>query len=169
MKEDCRTMAGVRMTLASLPSPGLAAAAAAAPGPRRVGRRDKKKKNNREKTRGNNDRVPIASNSIYTITHSIRGPQQKNSGLSFDVGVGSVSNTCFKSLCFFPPLFLSGEKAFPRAPNYTPRLQIAQRAREEWGSCVCACGVVTGSKGLRGLVSRSKRRGRARARVSGGH
>lgn len=44
MKEGCRTMAGVCMTLASLPSPGLAAAAAAAAsGPRRVGRRDTKK------------------------------------------------------------------------------------------------------------------------------
>lgn len=49
MKERCRTMAGVCVTLASLPSPGLAAAAASAP--RRVGRRDKKK-NNRGKKQG---------------------------------------------------------------------------------------------------------------------
>lgn len=77
MKERCvaQWQVCVCVTLASLPSPGLAAAAASAP--RRVGRRDKKKNNRAKKTRGNNGRVVIACNSIYTITHSIRGLDRK--------------------------------------------------------------------------------------------
>lgn len=32
---------------------------------------------NTERNRGNNDRIFIACNSIYTITHSIRSPTEK--------------------------------------------------------------------------------------------
>lgn len=99
MKEHSGTMAGVCMLMASPPSPGLAATAAS--GPMRDGQRDQKK----TETIGNNDRVAIACNSIYTITHGIRSLNRKTADCPLMSGWASfqilASSPYVFYLCFF--------------------------------------------------------------------